>query len=237
MKHRGRHRWGRGWGEGGGGLASTGTVALHLLLVFALVSSRAVPFRTPPPVYRVELVAAPLPEPEAKKAPDVVERPAAQPVPIPKRIPPRRTSMAKTAPPPTAKPEEKREPAPRTTASQAPAPGVRPSTGSDAATVKTSGIEFPFPEYLRNLVAQVYRRWRRPTDNLSLRAEVIFLVHRDGSATDLQFVQRSGNFAFDLEAQGAVEAAGNAKAFGRLPDGYVADVLAVSFFFNPASMR
>ena len=38
-----------------------------------------------------------------------------------------------------------------------------PSTRqSDAATVDTEGVEFPFPGYLRNLVAQVYQRWRPP---------------------------------------------------------------------------
>ena len=116
----------------------------------------------------------------------------------------------------------KREPAPRTTPPEAPAPGVQPSTGTDPATVKTSGVEFPYPEYLRNLVGQVYRRWQRPVDNVSLQAEVLFLVHRDGSITDLQFVRRSGSFAFDLEAQGALESAGNAHSFGRLPDGYEA---------------
>ena len=53
----------------------------------------------------------------------------------------------------------------------------------------------------------------------------------------IQFVQRSGNFGFDLEAQGAVESAANAGAFGRLPEGFEADLLPVSFFFNPESMR
>jgi hypothetical protein len=46
-------------------------------------------------------------------------------------------------------------------------------------------------------------------------------------------VTRSGSFAFDLDAQGAVEAAGNARAFGPLPDGWEADVLPVSFYFKP----
>jgi protein TonB len=114
---------------------------------------------------------------------------------------------------------------------------VEPSTGSDPATVKTSGVDFPYPEYLRNLVAQVYRRWRRPSGQASLRAEVLFFVHRDGSITNFQFVKRSGNFGFDLEAQGAIEAASNAGAFGPLPDGYPSDVLPVSFFFDPSSMR
>ena len=40
-------------------------------------------------------------------------------------------------------------------------PGETPSTGTDVATIKTPGLEFPYPEYLRNIVDQVYRRWDR----------------------------------------------------------------------------
>ena len=42
-------------------------------------------------------------------------------------------------------------------------------------------------------------------------------------------MKRSGNYAFDLEARGAIESAGTAKAFGPLPGGFKADVLPVSF--------
>ena len=65
----------------------------------------------------------------------------------------------------------------------------------------------------------------------------MFFIHRDGSVSGIQFIKRSGDFSFDLEAQGAIEAAGNAKAFGPLPDGYPADILPVSFFFSPESVR
>ena len=109
--------------------------------------------------------------------------------------------------------------------------------GTDAGTVKTSGVDFQFPGYLRNIVNQVYRRWHRPSGQASLRAEVQFLILRDGSISGFQFVKRSGNFGFDLEAQGAIEAAATAGAFGPLPDGYPADVLPVTFFFDPTSIR
>jgi protein TonB len=109
--------------------------------------------------------------------------------------------------------------------------------GTDVATIKTEGVEFPFPGYLQNLVAQVYRRWRPAPSSAALEAEVFFFVHRDGSVTGLQFIKRSGSFAFDLEAQGAVEAAARASAFGQLPAGYGPDVLPVSFYFNPRSVR
>ncbi len=125
-----------------------------------------------------------------------------------------------------------REAAPRTTPKAKPLPGERPSTGSDVATVSTEGIEFPFPEYLQNIVSQILRRWQRPAQSTPLEAEVSFFVHRDGSVTALQFIRRSGNFAFDLEAQGAVEEVGRFKAFGALPDGWRSDVLFVRFYFS-----
>ena len=104
-------------------------------------------------------------------------------------------------------------------------------------TVKVEGQEFPYPEYLHNIVSQVYRQWQQPSGNQALRAEVFFLVHRDGSISNLRFVTRSGSFAFDVEAQGAIEAAASNGSFGPLPKGYPDDVLPVSFFFDPQRMR
>jgi protein TonB len=116
-----------------------------------------------------------------------------------------------------------------------PAPGETPSTGTDVATIKTPGLQFPFPEYLRNIVTQVYRNWDRESARQNSFAEISFLIFRDGTVRDIRFVTRSGSFAFDLGAQGAIEAAGNARSFGPLPDGWDADVLPVSFYFKPIS--
>jgi outer membrane biosynthesis protein TonB len=78
---------------------------------------------------------------------------------------------------------------------------------------------------------QVLRRWSPPGG--ALRAEVAFLILKDGTVRDIRFLTRSGNFSFDLDAQGAIESAGNAKAFGELPDGWDANVLPVTFVFEP----
>ena len=61
------------------------------------------------------------------------------------------------------------------------------------------------------------------------------MVLKDGSVSDIGWAQRSGDTAFDLEAQGAVEAAGRSRAFGPLPKGYARDRLRVSFYFDPRS--
>jgi outer membrane biosynthesis protein TonB len=60
----------------------------------------------------------------------------------------------------------------------------------------------------------------------------MFLIHRDGTISNLRFVKRSGVYAFDLEAQGAIEA--GAHAFGPLPAGFSDDVLPVIFSFDPS---
>src|SRR5262249_31007306 len=161
-----------------------------------------------PPTYAVHLVAAPDPPPDQRKAPDVVQREAAPPpqaAPLPKRAPVPKTTPA-PVPPPNADPK-RREAAPKTAPTPR-APGEAPSTGHDAATVSTEGQQFPYPEYLQNIVSQVLRRWQRPEQSTPLEAEVSFFVHRDGSVSGLQFTKRSGNFSFDLEAEGAVESAG-----------------------------
>ena len=62
-----------------------------------------------------------------------------------------------------------------------------------------------------------------------------FFIRRDGSVTGFRFITSSGNFAFDLEAQGAVEAA--AARFGPLPADFSDDILPVTFSFDPARLR
>ena len=207
-----------------------GTLAVHLLFGTFFVLQVKTPAFVPR-VYAVELTAAP--EPQVRRAPEAVERPAEQPRPAPPKPTAKPRDTKAPSPPPTSQPDVQHEAAPRTSAPQAPLPGETPSTGADVVTVKTPGLEFPYPDYLRNIVSQVYRRWDRPTGNVALRAEVSFLIMKDGTVRDIRFVTSSGNFSFDLGAQGAVEAAGNASAFGSLPDGYAADVLPVSFFFTP----
>jgi protein TonB len=211
------------------GMALTGTLVLHSVMVLLLFSSPS-EHRKLPPTYTVRLIAAPAPDLEQRKAPEALERPAEEkPAPAETKAP--RSTVSRATPPPT-RDQTKREAAPRTTPTTQPLPGERPSTGNDIATVSTEGIAFPFPEYLQNIVSQVLRRWQRPGQSTPLEAEVSFFVHRDGSVTDLQFIRRSGNFTFDLEAQGAVEEAGRFKAFGMLPDGWTADVLFVRFYFS-----
>jgi protein TonB len=212
------------------GLAVVGSFTIHVFAIAMLVSSTAGAKRLPP-TYTVRLIAAPAADLEARKAPEAFERPAEEkPAPLPAPKTPRST-VSRATPPPT-RDQTKREAAPRTTSTTQPLPGERPSTGNDVATVSTEGVAFPFPEYLQNIVSQVLRLWQRPEQRTPLEAEVSFFVHRDGSVTDLQFVKRSGNFSFDLEAQGVIEEAGQRRLFGALPEGWTADILFVRFYFS-----
>ena len=108
--------------------------------------------------------------------------------------------------------------------------------GTDVATVRSDGIEFPFPGYLNNIVRQIALNFK-PRTGAKLKAEVRFLIHRDGSVSNLVFVRKSGVFSFDLEAQGAVEAASSTRRFGPLPAGFPDDVLPVVFSFDPEFLR
>ncbi len=211
----------------------TGTLAVHAGLVGAMLWIPQAPQRLDAPVYAVHLVAAPRPVENQRRAPEAVQRPAEPPPAIPERPRPQKSTVATPKPPPD---EIKREPAPRTAPKEEPAPDAEPSTGRDPGTIEVQGVEFPFPGYLRNIVAQVYRRWSRPSGNEPYRAEVLFFIRRDGSVANFQFTTRSGNLSFDLRAQGAIESAGNSQAFGPLPDGYPNDVLPVVFFFDPATL-
>lgn len=232
---------------GGGAIGAVGTLAVHgAVVAFALVG--AGPAGPMPPVYAVELVAAPA-RINAPTAPVATAPPVSTPSPaVSRATPPKPTNRPA---PPVRKPEPVRTPPRPTTATPnpgaqtsrttqtaavAPAPGETPSTGTDAVTVKTPGLTFAYPEYLRNIVAQIYRRWDRPRGG-TRRAEVFFMILRDGSVRDIRFLTPSGDFNFDLGAEGAIESAANAGAFGPLPDGYPQDILPVSFYFEPGRSR
>jgi len=216
------------------GVGLVGTAVMHALAGAVLLVG-AEQRRPAPPVYRVHLVAAPEPDDASKKAPESITRPAAEPpAPVPRAAREPKSTAAHEAPPPPPN-AATREAAPRTTSETQPLPGERPSTGNDVASVSTEGVEFPFPEYLENVVTQILQRWQRPYGGTALDAEVSFFVHRDGSIADLQFVKRSGDFGYDLEAEGAVEEAGRMRAFGPLPSGWQGDVLFVRFYFTGRS--
>lgn len=212
--------------------------AMHLVIVAAFLALRPSRPSASPPIYRVNIIAAapgapaagvvtptaPVVEPETKAPP----RPKSEEiVPVQTKTPPRRTPKLAT---PSVSPTRVDRNAPAPVAGG----GETGGRGTDVANIRTEGIDFPFPGYLENIVRQIALRFRPPRGS-PLKAEVMFLIRRDGTVSGFRFVQRSGSFTFDLEAQGAVESAAN--AFGPLPTGFRDDVLPVMFSFDPRLIR
>lgn len=250
--------------RGPGGRALLGSLALHLLAVTVFwlagltyasplppLKSYKVNIVSPPPVEvgpaqrEVEPQPEP-PPPEAKEEPVVEEKPdpvvetkpeTPTPAPKPKPEPPKRQEPE---PKPTeSKPVEVKEPETK----PAPKPAPKPATGANpkpdapksgsGLNIQIDGDLFPFPGYLENIAEQIgrYFRW---TGDTGLRAEIYFEIMRDGSVQGIRLLTGSGNAAFNFEAMGAIEQAGNRRAFGPLPEGYTEDRLPVSFYFQPA---
>jgi protein TonB len=224
------------------------SAVLHVVFAALLFTvSRAKSAPAMPPIYKVNIIAAPAgpraagvvtPTP-APAQPDAKVPPRAEVTPPAPVLPPKTQQQTKARPAPPAA-----TPLPTTAKSNSPttpAPkaggGPTGGRGTDVATVRTEGIEFPYPGYLNNIVRQIALRFDPSDRGTALRAEVSFLLHRDGSITNLRFLKRSGAYAFDLEAQGSIEAAAGAHAFGPLPAGFTDDVLPVIFSFDPSLLH
>jgi TonB family protein len=225
------------------GLPVTMSAIVHIgLVVLALFVARGRPPMAE--VYAVNLIAAPA---GPRQVGIVNDAPKQEPdAPLPKRaeMQPKETMPA----PPATRPRETRRTPSRATqvpdAKSArfdtPAPkaggGETGGKGTDVANVNTAGKEFPYPAYLHNIVTQIALRFD-PRQRQMLSADVQFIIRRDGSIMSISVVKPSGSYGFDLEAKGAVEAAGAAKAFGPLPEGFSDDVLTVIFTFDPKIIR
>lgn len=216
---------------------------LHVSLIWLAISSLRKPRPAAlPPMYRVEIIAAPAGERaigEVRAREPDLTKPVTAPraaQPTVKEMPLPRAKTALSTPPRATPSEAKPSPVAK---SNAPRAGGGPvgGKGTDVATVRSEGIEFPFPGYLNNIVRQIALNFKPRNPSSRLKAEVAFLIHRDGSVSEFRFLTRSGAFAFDLEAQGAVEAASAARSFGPLPAGFRDDVLPVVFSFDPDFLK
>jgi outer membrane biosynthesis protein TonB len=235
------------------------SVVLHGTLAFAAWWLAVHPGSRPPQadfrVYRVNIVsppaqaygpptlAPPVTNPDKTAAPDA--KPAAAPPPSMPAPPPKAAAKAKAdarARADAAKAKAAAEAAKRAAEGrgkgkgQAPARGWNPhpdaTVGGSGINVRLEGEEFPFPGYLENIILQISRffRWNGSPD---LRAEAYFVINRDGTVSDIQVTRSSGNWQFDLTVRGAIESAGQRRAFGRLPTGFEGDRLPISFYFQP----
>ena len=236
----------------GGGMSLRAPIAvsaaLHLVVIALFLIARGSPSVSLPPTYKVSLVAAP-PGPRQigvvqPTPPVAAPTPPATPAPISRAVPD--PSKMKAPPVKAAKPVKAANVATPSAApaaapaKAAPAPvaggGPQGGRGADVANVQIAGTDFPYPEYLQNVVRQIAIRFK-PPGGRELQAVVAFLIRRDGSVTGIRLTTRSGVYAFDTEAMGAVDAAAGARAFGPLPSGFSDDVLPVIFSFDPRLIR
>lgn len=223
------------------------SAVLHIVAIGALIGMQRERPPAMPPMYKVNIVAAP----PGPRAIGTVNPPAAPTPPAPSPPPPRPETQERAMPaPPTATPPRRQPPAPATpvpatadaptTRTTSPTPaggGPTGGRGADVATVRTEGIDFPYPGYLNNIVRQVAVRFKPENPRAALSAEVMFIIRRDGSVADVRLITPSRNYAFDLEARGAIDAAARSGAFGRLPDAFPDDALTVIFSFDPRLLQ
>lgn len=183
---------------------------------------------SPPPT-----VEAPEKTPAQKKL--VVERPEAQPEPAKKKaapvVEPKKSKPEPKKPKPTptaAVPGKKNEAA----AGPKAVKGKKSESGEDIR-VKMEGLRRDYPQYYNNIIVQMARcfRWDGGGD---WSAVVEFVIHKDGSVTDIKVAQPSGNPVFDIDAMGAAECAGKGR-LGSLPKDLPYDRLPVRFRFTPSS--
>lgn len=226
---------------GKGSLA--GSAAVHLVAVVVAFLSQA-GFHSRPEfvTYRIELVSPPPtvvgePEPEPVQEELVVETPEPEPEPEPEETPPPpepepSPREEETPPPDTDVRQPEPEPAERETPPRSPDAEPSRERSGEGINVRLEGLRRDYPAYYENIIRQIQRcfRWRgsgNPT------ATVQFTVDREGGVSELRFVRRSGDPAFDFEAMGAVECAGTGARFGPLPEEFPYDLLPIEFTFEP----
>jgi TonB family protein len=147
---------------------------------------------------------------------------------------------AAAANPPTAKP------APATPAT-APASSPSAREGVETATpvaagnplaeprVGTAGVTgleggpFPFTLYLERMIGRISENWLRPATADGARAQVYFVIERNGTIRDAEVRVRSGNSTFDRAALRAVI---DSSPLPPLPHGYTGTYLGVHLTFH-----
>jgi protein TonB len=215
---------------------------LHAAIIVPLILLHSSANVAVPPMYKVELIAAPS---GVRAAGVVTTAPAPEvPAPAPPKAAAKEVTKVKTVAKPktvVAKPVVQATPKMATkqeaVAKDAPKAGGGPEggKGADVSPIKTEGIDFQYPGYLSNIVRQIALNFSPKGNVGALRAEVFFMIGRDGKVSGFKFLSRSGNLAFDIEAEGAVDAAW--RGFGPLPAGYTDDVLPIVFSFDPSKLK
>lgn len=222
------------------------SIAVHATLfaigwMSTLHRSEEIPFIT----YEIEMVSPPAAvQAEEVVSPTeelVVERPDPEPTPPepepePEEVRPEPEPEPEPPPPPREEPTPRQPPEPdeevRVAAAPEEVPEEVPAESGEGINVRIEGMRRDYPEYYENIIRQIHRcfRWRQGG---SWQTTVYFVIARDGTATDIDFVSRSGNVSFDFEAMAAIDCAGRGQ-FGPLPEDLPWDRQPIRFEFRPS---
>lgn len=222
--------------------SALGSIAVHVL-VLSLVLWSTVQARPPLEfvTYQIDLVSPPpavqAAEPQEAEERLVIERPEPEPTPPePEKPEPVVEEKPEPKPPEPPKPKE-----PSTTpakeaeerkAAAVETPVEKAKESGEGINVRLEGVRRDYPAYYENIIRQIQRcfRW---TGQGTWETTVYFVIRRDGTVDDLDFVSKSGNPQFDFEALGAVDCAGKGR-FGPLPEELPWDQLPIQFKFKPS---
>ncbi len=223
------------------------SAGVHVLLILLVWLSQAIA-REPIlfDTFQIELVSPPPaavteaesdPEPAAPEE-LVIDTPEPE-VLEPEETPPPPEEDAPPDPEPDPTPTEpERDPEPDPEPSDTPIASEEPAEENEESgediNVRIEGLRRDYPAYYDNIIRQINRCWRWNGPG-TLETLIYFVIHRDGTVSDVRTVTSSGNVSFDIEGEGAVECAGRPNRFGPLPDELAGDRL--PFLFTIESIR
>ncbi len=129
---------------------------------------------------------------------------------------------------------EPEEPEPEPEAPVSPDPDPEEENPGENIEVRMEGLKRLYPEYYENIVRQITRCFRPPSNSRGREASVRFDLGADGRVIrgTLAVLEGSNNIRYDLSAQAAVECASGNNRFGPLPEGFEWETLPVLFNFT-----
>jgi TonB family protein len=107
-------------------------------------------------------------------------------------------------------------------------PLAEPRVGT-AGVTGLEGGPFPFTLYLERMIGRISENWLRPATADGARAQVYFVIERNGTIRDAEIRVRSGNSTFDRAALRAVI---DSSPLPPLPHGYTGTYLGVHLTFH-----
>jgi protein TonB len=219
---------GQNWGDAN---ATAGAIPA------TMVNAIPLPPRQPTDQNNILATETPSPAPVIP-APQTIETPKADAIPIPSK-PPKAAKIAdKTNPPPPLHPQPTKVAPNQVQAGEA--PGVRiamSSTQTQAGTFSVGATDTTYEsrfgyyneQIKRKLESEWYAALLDPQAQ-GHRVYINFRVGRDGTPTNIRIAQPSGDATLDQTSLNAVR---HVDTFGPLPDAYQGSYVDVTYYFDP----